>query len=176
MRRYVVLAVCLFLASPALGWAEFYRWVDRDGKEFFTNDRQKIPQEYRGTAAAVQPDERRVSREHKQGEALKPEAPVKEHKDRYGRGEEYWHKRAASLHRELKDLHTEYDLLVKHEQARDAAQEKKKKKAGKKKSTAGYDSKKLRLEKKIIIAKRKLETDLPEEARKADAYPGWLRE
>jgi hypothetical protein len=34
----------------------------------------------------------------------------------------------------------------------------------------------MQLEKKIAIAKRKLDVDLPEEARQADAYPGWIRE
>jgi hypothetical protein len=34
----------------------------------------------------------------------------------------------------------------------------------------------LKLEKEIAQTRRRLEVDLPEEARRADAYPGWIRE
>ena len=46
----------------------------------------------------------------------------------------------------------------------------------KKKSAESRSKKKIQLEKKFTVAKRKLEVDLPEEARRADAYPGWVRE
>jgi hypothetical protein len=172
MRRGAVLAmfIVLFSASPVL--AEFYRWVDKDGKEFFSNERENIPQEYRGGASTVKPDESRVSVGDTSVARGKSEATVREHKDKYGKGEEHWHKRAASLRRELKDLQAEYDLLLKHEQN----QNQEKVVSRKNKSVASRDKKKIQLEKKITTAKRKLEVDLPEDARKADAYPGWIRE
>ena len=61
MRRGVVLTVCLLLLAASLARAEFYRWVDKDGKEFFTNERAQVPKEYQNTATAVNPDESRVS-------------------------------------------------------------------------------------------------------------------
>lgn len=172
MRRGAVLAIFIvfFSASPVL--AEFYRWVDKDGKEFFTNERESIPWEYRSGASSIKPDANRVSVGDKSVTAGKSAATVGEHKDKYGKGEEYWHRRALSLRSELKDLQAEYEVLVKHEQD----QKQNKVVSGKKKSMASRDKKKLQLEKKIMIAKRKLEVDLPEEARKADAYPGWIRE
>jgi hypothetical protein len=174
MRTYAILIVCLlfFAASPAR--AEFYRWVDKDGKEFFTNDREKVPAEYRDRSASVKTDESRVS----VGE--RPTAPGKsarvagEHRDKQGKGEEYWRRRAASLRSELRDLEAEYDVVLKRERDQDERQTTV---IGKrKKSASTTEKKKTQLEKKIAIAKRRLEVDLPEEARKADAYPGWIRE
>ena len=101
-------------------------------------------------------------------------AAVKEHKDKYGHGEEWWRKRASNIRLQLRDLQDEYDLLLKQEQDR---QEKEKKHlGGKKKSTASFEKKKVVLEKKQAKARRMLDVDLPEDARKADAYPGWIRE
>ena len=38
------------------------------------------------------------------------------------------------------------------------------------------EKKKTALEKDLTRKKHELEVELPEEARKADAYPGWIRE
>jgi hypothetical protein len=57
-------------------------------------------------------------------------------------------------------------------------QDQKPKKIGgkKNKSRTGLEKKKLKLEKDMAKTRRALELDLPEEARRADAYPGWIRE
>jgi hypothetical protein len=174
MRRSVVLILIMLLCSVSTVRAEFYRWVDKEGKEFFTNDREKIPQEYRAGSSLVKPDESRVSVDDKARASGKSAVRVKEHKDKNGRGEEYWHKRAEKLRKELNALQTEYDLLVKREQEHERKQPTV---IGKKDKTAeSLSKKKMQLEKKLAIAKRKLDVDLPEEARQADAYPGWIRE
>jgi hypothetical protein len=162
----------LFSASHAS--AELYRWVDKDGQEFFTNERAKVPQEYRSTAAAVKTDDNRVSVAGKPATPQSPPVEVREHRDKNGRNEEWWHRRAENQRLELRKLEDDLDLLLKKEQA----EEKKSTRTSgkKKKSSAGNDRKKMQLEKKIAQVKRRLEVDLPEEARKADAYPGWLRE
>jgi hypothetical protein len=174
MRTYAVLTVCLlfFAASPAR--AEFYRWVDRDGKEFFTNDREKVPAEYRDRSAPVETDGSRVSVGERPVAAGKTARVSAEHRDKHGKGEEYWRRRAESLRRELHDLEAEYDVVLKRERDQD---ERQKTVIGKRKKSASSVEKKMaQLEKKIAVAKRRLEVDLPEEARKADAYPGWIRE
>jgi hypothetical protein len=174
MRRCAVLTVCLLLLAASTVRAEFYRWVDRDGKEFFTNDREKVPQEYRGNAAAVATDESRVSVGNKNAPSGKAPVMVREHKDKYGKGEEYWHKKAANLRMKLRDQQEEYDLVLKqsgeHEQKPGKLTNKKKKTA------SSLEKKKKKLEQDLAKTRRKLDVDLPEEARKADAYPGWIRE
>jgi hypothetical protein len=174
MLRFVVVAVCVFLFSASSVRADFYRWVDKDGKEFFTNDPKQIPQEYRDHASTIKPDESRVS----VGE--QPIAPGKtsvesiDHKDKYGRNEEFWRKRAEKYRHQLRDYQYEYDLLVKKE--KDEEDNPKVLTSKRKKALASREKKQAQLEKKIVKTKKILDVDLPEEARRADAYPGWVRE
>jgi hypothetical protein len=178
MRRCAVLTVCLLLLSASFARAEFYRWVDREGKEFFTNDREQVPQEYRNNAVAVKQDERRVSVGEKSVSTGIPSASLKDHKDKYGKGEEHWRKRAVKLRKELAVLQDKYDLVLKQERE-DENKPKKltvKNSSKKKKSRSSLEKKKETLEKDIARKKHELEVELPNEARKADAYPGWLRE
>lgn len=173
MRILTVSALCILLFSAFPAWADFYRYIDKEGKEFFTNDLKQIPQEYRSKATVITFDETRVS----VGEpAARSEtsATVREHKDKYGRGEEYWHKKAANLRLKLRDQQDEYDMVVK--QLDDQDQKPKKIGGKKKKSRSTNEKKKLKLEKDMAKTRRALEVDLPEEARKAEAYPGWIRE
>ena len=174
MRRYAVLAVCVFFFAAPLAHADFYRWVDKDGKEFFTNELEKVPQEYRNSVTTVQPDESRVSVGEKPVAPGKSKAVSGEHKDKYGRGEEYWRKRAANLRLKLRDQQDEYDLVLK--QLDDQDRKPKKLNGKKNKSHSSLEKKKMKLEKEIARTRRLLEVDLVEEARRADAYPGWLRE
>ena len=174
MRRCVVLAACMFFIAATSAHAEFYRWVDKDGKEFFTNELEKVPQEYRGSVQTVKPDESRVSVGDRPSAAVKPGGLSGEHKDKSGRGEEYWRKKANNLRLKLRDQQDEYKLTLKELETQD---QKPKQLAGKKsKSLPSLEKKKLKLEKEIAQTRRKLEVDLPEEARRADAYPGWIRE
>jgi len=61
MLRLVVLTACIFFISVSSARADFYRWMDKDGREFFTNDPKQIPQKYRESASIIKPDESRVS-------------------------------------------------------------------------------------------------------------------
>ncbi len=173
MRRYAVLAACILLLSAAQARAEFYRWVDKEGKEFFTNEPLKIPPEYRSSATKVEPDESRVSVGSQQ-HAGKTRIASSEHKDKYGRGEGYWRKRSADLRAKLRDQETRRDLVVK--QLKELDQKPERLSGKSKKARTGLEKKKTKLETDIAKTRRTLEVDLPEEARKADAYPGWIRE
>jgi len=174
MRRLVLLAVSILLCSATPALADFYRWVDRDGKEFFTNDLKQVPQEYRGGVTVVKPDESRVSIGDKPAAPRSAKVASAEHKDKYGRGEEYWRKRADNIRLKLRDQQDEYDLVVK--QLDDLDQKPKTLTSKKKKSRTSLEKKKTKLEKDMTKSRRMLEVDLPEEARRADAYPGWIRE
>ena len=178
MRRGAVLTICLFLLSASFARAEFYRWVDKDGKEFYTNERTQVPREYQNSATAVNPDESRVSVGERPVATGKPKTSLKDHKDKYGRGEEHWRKRAEKLRKEVAVLQDRYDLVLKQEKE----DENKPKKltannsSHKKKSRTSLEKKKSALEKDLTRKKHELEVELPEEARRADAYPGWIRE
>lgn len=166
----LVLAILFSFASDAQ--ADFYRWVDKDGREFFSNEQKQIPPEYRDRATLVRPDDSRVS------VANKGTAPVRQvvsndgHRDRHGRGEEYWRQKATNLRLKLRNQQDEYDIVMKQLEEHPSA----KGRGRKKKSVDGLEKKKMKLEKEMAQTRRMLEVDLPEEARKADAYPGWLRE
>lgn len=173
VKNGVAVMVFLTMLSASQAAAELYRWVDKDGQEFYTNEPAKVPQEYRSVSTTIKTDDNRVSVGGKPALPHSPTVEVREHRDKNGRGEEWWRRRAGNQRLELRKLEDDLDLLLKKEQD----QETKSRISGKKKkSSAAHDRKKMQLEKKIAQAKRRLEVDLPEEARKADAYPGWLRE
>ncbi len=172
MQKHLILAACILLLSATQVRAEFYRWVDKDGKEFFTNEPSKIPQEYRSSATKVETDGARVSIGNEQAARDRSRVTVSEHRDKYGKDESYWRKRAATLRLKLSDQESRRDLLVKqineHDQMPLSAKNKK--------ARAGLEKKKSKLDTDIARTRRALDVDLPEEARKADAYPGWIRE
>jgi len=174
VRTTIVLAVLMSLAAFSDARAEFYKWVDRDGREFITNEKEKIPAEYRGSAKPVEVRDDRVSVGRSAAADKGKPAKIEEHKDKYGRGEQYWRKRAEKLRRQLREQEGERELLVKQE--KDDESNPKKSASSRKKAKSSRDKKKAKIDKKIAKLTRELEVDLPEEARKADAYPGWLRE
>ncbi len=172
MQRQIILAVFVLLLSATQVWAEFYRWVDKDGKEFFTNEPSKIPQEYRSRATKMEPDESRVSVGNRQSTKSKAGVTVSERRDKNGKGESYWRKRAADLRLKLRDQENRRDLVVK--QMND--QDQKPSSTKNRKTRASLEKKKAKLDSDIARTRLALEVNLPEEARKADAYPGWIRE
>ena len=173
MRILIFSVLCILLCTTSPAWAEFYRYVDKEGKEFFTNDLKQVPQEYRRSATVVRPDETRVSVGAEPAMTGKSPATGREHKDKYGKGEVYWHQKAANLRLKLRDQQDEYDVVVKQLDDQD---QKPKKLSSSKKKKSSLEKKKMKLEKEMAKTRRSLEIDLPEEARKADAYPGWIRE
>lgn len=177
MRKGAVVTACLLFLSVSFAHAEFYRWVDKDGKEFFANERESVPQEYRSRVTAVNPDESRVSVGKNPVAPGRPSASGTGHRDKYGKGEEHWRKRAEKLRKELAKLQEKYDAFLKQE----ADDENKTHttlviSSSKKKSQSKRQKQKAALERDLARKHHELEVELPEEARKADAYPGWLRD
>ncbi|MEK6742025.1 MAG: hypothetical protein AABZ15_00280 [Nitrospirota bacterium] len=172
LRSLVLLMLVVSVLVTSEARAEFYKWVDRDGREFITNEKEKIPAEYRHTAKPVEVRDDRVSVGQQPVAADKKTVKVAEHKDRYGRGEEYWNKRAENLRRQIREQQDELDLIVQQEEN---DRTKPKSKSKKSNSRSAHDKKKAKIEKKIARLKHELDVQLPEEARKADAYPGWIR-
>lgn len=175
MRSLVLLMLLVSVLLSSEARAEFYKWVDRDGREFITNEKEKIPAEYRHTARPVEVRDDRVSVGQQPVAAEKKTMKSAEHKDRYGRGEEYWSKRAENLRRQIREQQDNLDLIVKQEKDDEAKPKKLSSKSKKNSSRSSRDKKKAKVENKIARLTHELEVELPEEARKADAYPGWLR-
>ena len=171
MQRFVFTAVCILLFSASTALADFYRYVDKDGREFFVSDLKQVPQAYQKSATVVKPDVGRVTVGEAPAVSHTARSGIKEHKDKYGKGEAHWRNRADKLRKQLRELQDKYDLLV--EQEKDQEGRPRKLTAKKSKSIA---KSKAQLAKKITRKKRELEIDLPDAARKADAYPGWIRE
>jgi len=97
-----------------------------------------------------------------------------EHVDDNGRGESYWRQKADNLRQQLSDQQVALDTVNKQVQhckdqqityyrglPRDCV--------------SMYRNQKISIEDKMAQIQKGLEVDLPEEARKAGAYPGWLR-
>ena len=175
LKSLVLLMLLASVLVSSEARAEFYKWVDRDGREFITNEKEKIPAEYRAAAKPVEVRDDRVSVGQQPVATEKKTVKSAEHKDRFGRGEEYWGKRAENLRRQIRVQQDEYDLIVKQEKDDEAKPKKLSSKSKKKSSRSSRDKKKAKIEKKIANLKKELEVELPEEARKADAYPGWVR-
>ncbi|HAK61298.1 MAG TPA: hypothetical protein DCO77_13120 [Nitrospiraceae bacterium] len=175
MKVLAMLTAWGLLLAPFSAGAEFYRWVDREGLEHYTNTPAKVPPQYRDRLEPVGITERKVNvGDETTVPAESSSAAIEEHRDNYGRGEAWWRRKASTLRVQLKDLQGDYRQLEKQEQEWQDTQ-KFVIGAGKKK-TSPYLKKMASLEKKITKVRRRLEVDLPEEARKADAYPGWIRE
>jgi hypothetical protein len=166
MRRTLLLTGVMLILATVQAHAEFYTWTDKDGKEFYTNEKEKIPAEYRGTARPVEVREDRVSVQQKPAAGGTAAGRTTEHKDKHGRGEDYWRKRAQKLRHQLREQQDEHDVVVKQI----AEQEKKGA------STSSLKKRKQQLDRKIARTRHELEVELPDEVRKANGYPGWIRE
>ncbi len=174
MRASLLLLLTLLLCGAAAR-AEFYTWKERDGREFYTNDREKIPAEYRDSARPVEVRDERVTVAPAPGGEDRPPAAQRPRKqtDRNGRGEEHWRKRAGDLRRKLREQQTAHDLLVQQDREEERAGRPSTAKG--KKAAAARKKKQEKIAGKIARLKHELEVELPDEARKAEALPGWLR-
>jgi hypothetical protein len=108
----------------------------------------------------VQPDESRVSVGGKPVAAGKAPASSGEYRDKHGRGEEYWRKRAENLRLKLRDQQDEHSLVMKQLEDQDRKQ------TGtggkKKKLRESLEKKKMKIEKDMAKLRRVLDVDLPE--------------
>jgi hypothetical protein len=171
-RHLVLLLMLAVAAAPAE--AGFYRWTDAEGREFYTNELEKVPPQYRSGAKPVEVREDRVSTEPaRELPAAGRSTPAQPHKDLNGRGERYWKKRADDLRRKIRKREAERSALVKQQEAADQrhtvpnkAEQKAKRDRQRKVAKIDQDLKRLHHE---------LDMELPDEARKAGALPGWVR-
>ncbi len=179
----IIMALLLPISAS---FAAIFFWTDRAGNTHVSDDISKVPAEYQGQAKA-----RQMQDDDADGQAQKgrneERAPAPGYKkkaekraqsgtgdtDSSGRGEEYWRERADGLRQQLHELQDDYESVSRHERE---CEKKPIDHRGKRIDCAsifGYHRE--RLEKQINQTRKALEVDLPDDARKAGAYPGWIR-
>lgn len=168
----VVLAVTALLLGPSPAGAALYRWIDDAGNENFTNDPGRVPDRFRERSTLVDASPGQVNVGEQPVSATGSSASPEALRDRDGRGETWWRRRAEKLRAELRTLEDEYDLVLLEERSLDAGPAG----GGRGTKARSFARKKAKLEQKITHARRRLESELPDEARRAGALPGWLRE
>lgn len=145
-----------------------YKWIDEEGVIHLTGDFQKIPESYRSQAEKVEPPP-----PSRAPSMPAPSLPPKEEVDSQGHGKEWWRNRVkewegkrdrvtariGELNLEFTDLQSKMITLGERIQERNRISQE-----------IGLEEEKKR------EAERTLNDVLPEEARKAGAPPGWLRE
>ncbi|MDA8101155.1 MAG: DUF4124 domain-containing protein [Nitrospiraceae bacterium] len=166
------------LFSPRPAPAELYKWLDGKGRENYTNDLTRIPQEYRANAQVVGAAQDKPSEDRKEEPApVKKDRAVQAgqpHVDNEGRSEGWWRERADNLRKQIR---TEDDNIAYYKEKRRECEEKQKNYVGIKTDCSQlYAESQKQTEWKRENLRKRLEDDLPDEARKAGAYPGWVRE
>lgn len=190
MKTFLLLSAVITILWPFYpAEGEIYSWIDNKGNKHVTDDFSKVPEAYRDQAykARVEEEEEEDSQsaerryEYQRKKAYKakkaPESRSSDEEplDKYGRGEEYWRERAEAAREYLQEQEELYEYVSSQERA---CLEKSRQYAaqGRHVDCSAYQREKIQAEKNIARAKKSLEADLPEEARKAEAYPGWLRQ
>jgi hypothetical protein len=174
MKRSLLIIVVLLLASSGRT-GEVLKWVDERGVVHFTDNASSVPEKYRGrTDLKELPEETEASTI-----ATQPATDDgDESGDRYGRGEDYWVKRANDIKNELDRAQREYervwleynDLVSQYNAARSRAK--------RRRYRERIESLRDELDhsrEEIERAKEMLEKTLPEEAARAGAPADWVK-
>jgi hypothetical protein len=169
----LVMAVLLFASVGRTG--EVLKWVDERGVVHFTDDGASVPEEYREQI------ERRDLPESigtASGSARETKAAIEEPRDRHGRGEEHWAKRAKEIKDQLDRAYKEYervrleynDLVGQYNATRSRA--KRRQYQG---QIESLQKELNRRREDVERTKELLEKALPEEAERAGAPGEWVK-
>jgi hypothetical protein len=184
--RWLLLSLVLVLAPPA-GAAGVYQWTDADGASHFTDDPSTIPQRFRGTVRQLRPPDAPSEPKNRPSEDPEFEPPAEsqlepvaepdgpppapsEPVDARGNTREWWRERIQEWQKKKADAQAKLaDAQTRLARERFL-------------NTGGYDREReiseeiSRYEKQVREAETMLTEGLADEARKAQAPPGWLRE
>jgi hypothetical protein len=175
MMSYLYLLLCLFIIFvPAPVRAELFTWVDQNGGVNVTDDRDKVPANYRGQAKAIGDSNEKSATAVKPARSRYIEDSAPASVDNNGRPESYWRTRANTLRTQIQtqeeSIADYYEQYLKCEESQKNIIGR-----GRKNCVGIYDNQKQYNEMEINKLRRKLEVELPEEARRAGALPGWIR-
>lgn len=172
-KTLLIIAVLLLASSGRTG--EVLRWVDERGVVHFTDNPSSVPEKYRGrTDLKELPEETEASTIATQPATDSGDEP----RDRYGRGEDYWVKRANEVKSELDRAQREYervrleynDLVSEYNATRSRAKRRQYQKR--------IESLRDELDhgrEEVERAKEMLQKTLPEEAARAGAPADWVK-
>jgi len=172
-RVLLIMAILLFASAGRTG--EVVKWVDERGVVHFTDNAASVPEKYREHI-----DRRELPEEGAPSSEATREAKevMEEPRDRYGRGEDYWAKRANEIKDQLDRAHREYervrleynDLVAEYNATRSRA-----KKRQYQKRIESLQEELNRRREDIDKAKELFEKTLPKEAERAGAPAEWVK-
>lgn len=169
----LIMAILLFASAGRTG--EVLKWVDEQGVVHFTDNVNSVPEKYREDLDLMElPEEK----ETVSGNEKEMKEGMGEPRDRYGRGEGYWTKRADEMRGQLEQAQKEYervrleynDLIAEYNSTRSRA----KKRQYQKRIELLRDQLQHRRE-DIDRSKDLLEKTLAEEAERAGAPAEWVK-
>lgn len=172
--RFLTFLLILWVGIGVIDvFAEIYKWVDEEGVIYFTDDFRKIPERYREKSEEVTLFPPTPPKVETPATPQPPSPPNEEKVDVQGHGRKWWQK-------QIKEWEQKRDrATVKIEELNREARNLEFRNIGLSQRLAEQN----RIRKKIHPieqereeAERMLNEILPEEARKAGAPPGWLRE
>lgn len=173
MKFFLIMAMLLFASVARTG--EVWKWVDEQGVVHFTDSPDSVPEKYR-----EQIDHREMAeeRETPSGTAREAKEVTEEPRDRHGRGEDYWIKRANVIKEQLNRAQREYervrleynDLIAKYNATRSRA-----KRRQYQERIESLQGELNRHGEDIQKAKEILEKMLPEEAKRAGVPVEWVK-
>jgi Domain of unknown function (DUF4124) len=176
MRYFLAILISFLLFAPSISKAAVYRWQDEKGNVGFTDNPENIPDKYRdsatlfdGTSLPTKPDENT-------SQSTSPSTGSSEDLnavDDNGHDEQWWRERIQELH------HRKELLLAEKERLTNKINPLGNLGLGSIETNREAKEIKERLEQinsEIETIENDLNVLLPEEARKANAPPGWLRE
>jgi hypothetical protein len=173
----LALFLLVALVPDAIGAGVTYQWTDADGVVHFADDPGKIPENFRDTAKEIHhPDEpKSPPLPHPESESppeTKPRVSPSEPLDALGHNREWWQGRVqiwqtrkADAQAKLADAQDRLGRERFLKSTPDTSQR-----------IQEISDEITEYEEQIREAEKMLTVDLPEEARKAHAPPGWLRE
>ncbi len=172
----MTIAVLLFsIGLPAGAEAALYTWIDSAGREHFVDDLAKVPAEYRDQAARHEPSERLISVQPRPPQSASGQERGEATPSSSGKDESQWRNEANEIRRQIKQRQADLEFYYRAQQ--DCAESQKNVDYSRKRDCANlYTENLTRTKADIELLQKRLENDLPEEARKAGASPGWLRE
>ncbi len=172
MKTIVLVLFLAFLVQPSS--AQVYKWVDEKGASHFTDDIATVPQG-RSYDKIGGSEEKSSAPDSRQNAAKPIEAP---HKDRLGRGEEYWkaivqqwEKKLALLRDKVEALRIKYnELTEKFNDSRSTAE-----RGGLRRDRDVIKREMDQYKIEIAEANEMLEKKIPEEARFYGAKLEWVK-
>jgi chromosome segregation ATPase len=169
----LIIAVLFFASAGRTG--EVWKWVDEQGVVHFTDNADLVAEKHKENIDRMElPEEKGAvsgnDKETKEG--------MEEPRDRYGRGEDYWTKRANEIREQLEQAQKEYervrleynDLVAEYNSTRSRA----KKRQYQKRIESLQDQLHHQRE-DIDRSKELLEKTLAEEAERAGAPVEWVK-